>query len=147
MVIQKAKPIDTTLVEQRRNNDCGIAALAMLYSIPYEHAECLVLSAEKAVFDGTTIDHARSVGKAMGDPIRIWRRTKCNLPVLVSRLTGRPAVLIVPAKDHRVSGDWHALYWNGKHVFDPSPTGKYGKQGVKALKTLTECWVLQSDGR
>lgn len=139
------KKTDTRYVQQRLSNDCGMAALAMLYEIPYSTARELVLAAEPGIFDGTTIDHARSVGLAMADPARVWYCTPDNRDLLISRLAGRQAILVVPAKDFKVSGDYHALYWTGKYVLDPSPHGKYGRKGVKALKTFIEAWVLASE--
>jgi len=136
---------DTRYVQQRGTNDCGIAALAMLYEIPYHTSRDLVLAAETGIFDGTTIDHARVVGTAMADPCRVWYCTAANRDLLIERLRGRQAILVVPAKDFKVSGDYHALYWTGKYVLDPSPYGKYGRKGVKALKTFIEAWVLHSE--
>ena len=135
----------TKLIQQRQSNDCGIAALAMLFDTPYNLMRNLVLQAETGKFDGTTADHARSVGLAFGDPVRLWLCSDESRADIVSRLKGRPAVLVVPAKDHKESGDWHAVYWTGKEVLDPSPTGKYGRKGIKALKTFRECWVIESD--
>lgn len=139
------KQTDTDYIEQRYSNDCGIAALAMLYDMPYEVICRLVLKAERGQFDGTTIDHARFVGVQMNDPCRVWYSTPDTRPLLVGRLYGRQAILIVPAKDHRISGDWHALYWTGREVLDPSPVGKYGRKGIKALKVFVEAWVLSSE--
>lgn len=139
------KQTDTTYIQQRLSNDCGIAALAMLYNIPYSAASKLVRNAESGVFDGTTIDHARAVGLAMADPCRVWYCTPDNRAIVTEKLVGRQAILVVPAKDFKVSGDWHALYWTGKHVLDPSPYNKYGRKGAKALKTFIEAWVLESD--
>jgi hypothetical protein len=139
------KKTDTRLIEQKQSNDCGMAALAMLYEIPYSTARALVLQAEKGKFDGTTIDHARNVGEAMADPVKVWYCTDESRPDVALRLLGRQAILVVPAADHKVSGDWHALYWTGRYVLDPSPTGKYGRKGIKALKTFKEAWVLQSE--
>lgn len=136
---------DTAYVQQRTENDCGIAALAMLYQLPYETSRDLVLSAEKSTFDGTTIDHARTVGLVMSDPCKIWYCTSTNRELLVSRLLDRQAILVVPAKDHRYSGDYHALYWSGRHVLDPAPFNKYGKAGIRALKSFIEVWVRASD--
>lgn len=136
---------DTRCIEQRESNDCGMAALAMLYGIPYSAARALVLAAEEGVFDGTTIDHARSIGQAMADPVRVWYCHPANRDTLVRRLNDRPAILVVPSRDHKATGDWHALYWTGKYILDPSPTGKYGRKGLKALKVFIEAWVLASD--
>lgn len=137
------KKTDTRLIEQKQSNDCGIAALAMLYEIPYSTARVLVLEAEKGKFDGTTIDHARCVGEAMSDPCRIWYANPDNRDDLVTRLRDHQAILVVPAQDK--SGDFHAVYWTGRIVLDPSPHGKYGRKGIKALKTFIEAWVLQSE--
>ena len=141
----KKNKTDTRLVEQLQSNDCGMAALAMLYEMPYVVARSLVLKAEKGHFDGTTIDHARFVGVQMNDPCRVWHCTSQNRSLLCERLNGRQAILVVPSKDHNESGDWHAVYWTGKYILDPSPHCKYGRKGIKALKTFIEAWVLSSE--
>lgn len=132
-----------TYIEQRYSNDCGIAALAMLYRQPYERICRLVLKAEPGAFDGTRFDHARAVGKSLRSACGMWGANPDSRPEVIKRLKGRAAVLIVPAKDHRISGDWHAVYWTGKEILDPSPTGKYGRKGIKALKTFVEAWIIR----
>lgn len=133
---------DTRLIEQRFDNDCGIAALAMLVGISYEHSSDLVLKAGRKPFDGTTSDHARRLGRAVGQPLKVWYVSAKNRETVLQRLKKRPAVLVVPAQDYASSGDWHALYWTGSRVLDPSPVRKYGARGAKALKLLREVWVI-----
>lgn len=139
----KKKPIQP--VEQKQSNDCGIAALAMLFDSPYSLVRNLVLQSSQEPFDGTTDDMAVTVGALLGSPVLVQRVKAQNRDKVAQTLRGRSAVLIVPAQDHKVSGDWHAVYWTGYAVLDPSPTGKYGRRGIKALKTFTEVWLLESE--
>lgn len=133
----------TKLIQQKLSDDCGVAALAMLYDTSYTSMRKTIMSSRKG-WDGTTIDHARYAGALFSDPVRLWLVNADNRHQHTLNLKGRPAVLVVPAKDK--SGDWHAVYWDGRTLYDPSPQGKYGAKGVKALKTFIEAWVLESDG-
>ena len=110
------------MIKQRRSNDCGIASLANLFGVTYKEANALVRAEQKArdeKFDGTDIDHARAAGLALGE-------------------------LVVPAIGH--PKEFHALYWDGSRVHDPSGPGGYGAKGLKAFNKMRECWVLKSDG-
>ena len=134
---------ENKLIKQRRSNDCGIAALAMLFHCSYPAARKLVLEScriRNESFDGTTVHHAKLVAEAFGQGLR-WVRVKPGEATSVAgTLKGQPAVIVVPANDG--SADHHALYWDGYWIYDPAyPLKPYGRRGTKALKTMTEVWI------
>lgn len=130
------------LIQQRLKDDCGIAALAMLYDVPYQFVRNIILT-DRDTWDGTSEDHAKALGLILGDPLRVWRVTDANRKYLASDIRGRSCVLIVPANDK--SADLHAVYWTGYKLLDPAPQGKYGQRGIKALKTFKEVWIPESE--
>lgn len=134
-------------IKQRTTNDCGIASLANLFDVTYKAMNSLVRADQKKrreKFGGTDIDHARAAGLALGDPVRLWMVTDENRQIHRQKLKGRPAVLVVPAIGH--PAEFHALYWDGNKIHDPSGPGGYGAKGLKAFNKMREVWVLESDG-
>lgn len=145
------KETDTRFIKQRTSNDCGIASLAMLYQQPYSVIRKLILARHNKStlhnYIGTTADDAKYVGEALGDPAKRWIVVPRNKADLLHRLIDRRAVLRVPGKPPNPDNEGHAVYWDGKHCFDPNGPDhvQYARNGAKALETLTECWVLSSD--
>lgn len=140
----------TKWIKQRRSNDCGIVALAMLFDMSYTDMNKLVraqAAARDEPFDGTPHYYSRGVGHLLGDPVRVWLVGEGNRTECTQKLIGRPAVLVVPAKGF--PGEYHALYWDGKLIYDPmgiDPPWHYGRKGILAFKVYEEAWVLDSDG-
>lgn len=135
----------TELIEQKQSNDCGIAALAMLSGKPYTTVRRAVLSFNKGKFIGTDGVTAQKAMSSLGQGLRLRAVSAQNLESTRLYLKGRPAVLIVPENVHPASGEFHAVYWTGREVLDPSPNSKYGRKGLKALKVLVEYWELKTN--
>lgn len=128
---------------QKHSNDCGIAALAMLFGTSYTFMRRKVLEQAESrsePFDGTTSTYVHGVALKLGRRIIVQRVPDFPVQTLAQNVRGYPAVLVCPALDG--SEDFHAVYWDGKRVYDPSPGKRYGMAGAKALKSLHEVWIL-----
>lgn len=135
------KSVKANWIFQRHEDDCGIAALAMLFDTEYSYMRRKVLPIVKSragVFSGTSGDDAILVAAGMGLKLTVYAAEDFPVGVLAQSIQGHPAVLIVPARDG--SDDWHAVYWTGKYLLDPSPGRRYGISGKKALKTMHSIW-------
>lgn len=127
---------------QQHDNDCGIAALAMMFDHPYSDMHWLVTTQARCAgepFDGTYGKYAKRIGAFLGHTVRLQSVHPENRESITSALRGHPAILVVPANDG--SQDYHAVYWDGKTLFDPSPSCRYGMRGQKAFKVFTEAWI------
>lgn len=114
----------TSLIRQRFDNDCTLCCIAMATGLSWE----VVFSAALWVRLGyrpvkgtysalavcTALGHeAKSYVNPFGldaDGIRAW-------------VWGRRAILSVPSLNGH--DGWHDVYWDGAHVFDPSPKKTY----------------------
>lgn len=140
----------TKHIIQKNGSDCGIAALAMLFDTSYASMKRLVMaycSKHRHKFDGTTEDMDKAVALKMGAEIRVWYFTDDNRDELAYRLQGRRAILVVPAKGYPDGTELHAVYWDGRALFDPSPTQRYGKDGRLAFSKALRARVLTSEDR
>ena len=131
-------------IEQKYSNDCAIAALAMLVDLPYSDVRKTILETQspKKPFDGVTFSHAKR-----GMALYGLRLRRVDLEYCVDKylqLMNHPGVLMVPGRNTAYPNEWHAVYWDGRHVYDPSPTKKYGKNGKTAIKLATDVWQLTS---
>lgn len=110
----------TTLILQRGKFDCTIASMAMFLDTSYES---VVETAQRMLpqWDPST-PGSLSLIQAVCD--------RLGTPVVTSRyfVEGAPQILCV--QDNGPTGFHHAVYWNGRHVFDPSP-----------IDPMTEEWV------
>lgn len=129
-----------TCIEQKNSNDCAIAALAMLTDIPYSTVRktILKLHPKNSAFEGVEFALAYKAMKALGVKLRCVNLDKCLDKGLFCN--NQPGVLIVPCRDPSFRHGWHAVYWTGKRLYDPSPTKKYGKDGKTAIKLASDVW-------
>lgn len=134
-----------TPIDQRGSNDCGIAALAMLLGISYQEVHQAVLDTCVSPFNGMPYSLASASVQALGERLINTRVTPESRQDCAAALIGTPCVLVVPAKDPAPDGsqEWHAVFWSGGEVYDPSPHRKYGKRGIKVMKTFIEAWTLE----
>lgn len=138
----------TTPVTQRQDNDCGIAALAMMFGTKFSEMNAIVRSdfdRRRATFDGMTEKDFSRIITTMGDTMRQWCVGPKNRQAVIDRLQGRPAILIVPGRGYNPDEDAHALYWDGLRCYDPSPGGRYCPTGQTAFPALLRALVLDSD--
>lgn len=149
----KEPDLKNKLIPQRTSNDCGIAAIAMLTDTSWYAVNRItkgICRERKTRFDGMPSSLARDVVHRLGDELRVWACTADTRPSLHARINGRQAILVVPALGYPYGTEWHAVYWDGKTLFDPardrSGCPAFGWKGTKALKTMHEIWVLASDG-
>lgn len=134
-----------TPIYQRGSNDCGIAALAMLLGVSYVETHQAVLEACVSPFNGMPYSLASAAVQALGERLICTRVTPDTRLACTAALIGTPCVLVVPAKDPAPDGgqEWHAVFWSGHEVYDPSPHRKYGKRGIKVMRTFIEAWTLE----
>lgn len=140
------------LIPQRHGNDCGIAAIAMLTDTSYYAVNRItkgICRDRKERFDGMPSSLAREVVHRLGDDLRVQACTADTRTHLSDRLKARQAILVVPALGYPHGTEWHAVYWDGKTLFDPARDRHgcpaFGWKGTKALKTMHEIWTLASD--
>lgn len=128
-------------IKQKFDNDCGIAALAMLLNEPYTRVYRKMVSL--GFKDGTDYALATKYLTSVGRELKAYLEvTSGKRDGILEVMKSSRGILIVPAKDFKKNHSYHALYWDGKRVFDPSPIRPYGKCGVKAKKVFVEYWHL-----
>lgn len=141
------------VLKQRAGYDCGVACLAMLLGETYKEVrratDHYLKTARKQKLRDTGMDEDddRAVAKAFGKKLKVWYpgKTKARRKEIVKRLCGRPAILTVPALGYPPGTEFHAVYWDGKHVHDPDPTcpvSRFGKNGRRALARFINAVVL-----
>lgn len=118
-------------VIQRQDDDCGIAALAMLLQIPYSRVRKAAIALGHTVSNGCTTDDFKRISASLGASLKVWHIGPKNYAQTVGRLENKPAILIVPAIGS--PGDWHAVYWTGAVCLDPDPRRGYSLDGLDAL--------------
>lgn len=133
------------LINQRNMSDCAIAALAMLYEITYKACRALVLQDYTGRYSGLSYDQAQLLGKRLGEPLKVQYVTPKNRKAVIKSLSERRCVCIVRAHSSEDAAEYHAVYWTGRFLYDPSHTQKYGRSGEAALATLTEVWYINEE--
>jgi len=95
------------MIKQRQEYDCGVAALAMMLSLPYE--EILTHFNTDFSVEGLSVDELCKVIRYYGEKPFIHKTL---------HLTS-PGILFVPSYNHDASG--HFVYWAGPgKLYDPS---------------------------
>jgi len=113
------------IVKQRLKKDCGVAALAMATNVSYETAlAALPLAARIDIKNGKGLFHYNQLDGL--DKLGFYRNF--NRPVNVE-IGSTPAILSVPSGTKRSDG-LHSIYWDGKNVYDPSPSNKYNNNEI-----------------
>lgn len=133
------------LIHQRYDDDCGIAALAMLLEAPYETVYNMTRTLYPD-FNGMHFKMARVVCKHLGHSLAC-REVKPTLRwYWAEKFIDAPCVLICPEYGTSGMQDRHAVYWTGNKLLDPTPNNgkyrRYGKQGKKAWNTVHDVWFL-----
>lgn len=122
----------TTLIKQRTDIDCGVAALAMASGRDYDdvittigdaYDEDIGLQRVQEALKRLGFKNEFANGEPIGDIVCL-SRDWCITPAFFRRLIwGRRALVTVPSLNTK--GVWHMVYFDGSHVFDPSPKQTY----------------------
>lgn len=126
----------TTLIQQRTNNDCVLACIAMAAGKP---------SWEEAWSEGDLAEVVASKGISDYRPWlerhglmrdEHWREVYVHgdsQGTVKAMLWGRRAILSVYSLNH--NGGHHAVYWDGERILDPN-AGIQGKQAFRFLSSV-----------
>lgn len=119
------------LIQQRFTSDCAVACLAMFLGVDYEEIvkHC---TGYELVNNGLANAREAYIARMFKVELEFLDRTKLDRK--------KPAVLTVPSLNSE-TGATHALYWNGKRIFDPNQ----GRQG-KRTYTNQSAWEVVIDG-
>ncbi len=134
----------TKLILQKTQNDCGIAALAMLYNTTYTKMRGIIMTLSKLAgepFDGTPSHLAQCVALLSGNKLRVERIKHPTQENLRARYKHRPAVFVVPAKGYPKGTEYHAVYWDGYKIYDPSGPNGFHSDGRVVFRRLEEVWL------
>lgn len=102
-------------VQQRGRNDCGVAAMAMFGGYTYEQMSEVLIRR----YPQYTLGEATPLCVLLGALTEC-----CEFPVMTHYINAsRPALLCVTSPIDPMYG--HAVYWDGKRVWDPSPAGPH----------------------
>ncbi len=127
-------------IYQRRSDDCGIACTAMMLGVAYAKVKRAVDGYFKNVlkkeFDGIDFKDEKAIAAMFGETLRYTWVTRKNRKTIIAHLIGRRATLCVPGMGENPA-DWHALYWDGERVYDPTPNRGYASDGAYAFKVMT----------
>jgi len=120
------------LVRQRCLTDCGVCCLAMASGRPYEDVLAAIGDAydpEKGMrYTGDALKrlgfaYTFENGEAVGDIVVRRRGFEISPEYFRAMAWGRRALLSVPSLNRENA--WHMIYWDGRHVFDPSTARTY----------------------
>ena len=138
-------------IKQQDEFGCVIACLAMATGKTYKQVRNEVarywdFMHKDKLFDGmSSLDEALLLYKfgyksyTLNVSKRITRRR------LISLLDGTPAILSVPSLNYK--GKYHAVYWDGKKLHDPSTKKNYTKELAmkKFVSALCATKLVKSD--
>lgn len=108
----------TKLVTQKTGSDCVLAAIAMAVGKSYDEAwtaEDTDAVTECRGINDYTPWMARQGLQEYVDYKQVWTHDNATLSAM---LWGRRAILAVASLN--IDGGWHAVYWDGERLYDPS---------------------------
>lgn len=127
-----------TLVPQRDDDDCTLCCISMATGIPYERVlevASVTKRGYRAWEGGRGTMSALCVLAALGiDGMKSWMFPEGQeIAGVWPLLWARRAILAVPSLNGFKG--WHDVYWDGEHLFDPSPKQTYPDtlEGVRLL--------------
>lgn len=115
----------TTLIKQRTNSDCVLAAIAMAAGKDYDEL-WTTDDVTKVVKDGGVSDEEPYMERAGFKKGVTYKRVSpwdINQAHLKNFLWGRRALLSIHSLN--IPDGHHMVYWDGEEVFDPSPKDTY----------------------
>jgi hypothetical protein len=121
----------TALIPQRADDDCTLCCIAMATGIAYERVLEVALETRLGyrrhgvpgtasalqVLSALGVRHTRSMAFKMRDDDGLPAAPSAHV------LWGRRAIVSVPSLNGFKG--WHDVYWDGAHLFDPSPKETY----------------------
>lgn len=130
---------DYDRISQKAPNDCGVCCLAMLLEMKYWPVRRAVnwhyKNTRKCRFDGMSVEDDAAVAKRLGFKLTTHTIYPSVRAPMIKRLhSGLRAILTVPSVN--VKGEWHAVYWDGEQLFDPSQLNRYGASGDRAFMLM-----------
>jgi hypothetical protein len=133
-------------VKQRTRDDCMICCAAMATGLPYE---VVIMQARKSRLgyeEGIGTRTPLYLMSDLGFDVKHFHTSEDDPAFPVYNplwLWGRPAILSVPSQ----SGfeGWHTVYWDGRHLHDPSIKEPRYPDTLDDLTILSVCiWQAQS---
>lgn len=124
----------TILISQRSPSDCAFCCVAMALGISYEALEAKAGAAFMHLMNnGAGCDAAmeRALFSAIGlvrdadFTERHFGLSWCNYAHARGILWGRRAIITV--RSLNIEDGFHAVFWNGAELFDPSPKKRYAQ--------------------
>lgn len=115
----------TNLVIQKNNHDCVLASIAMAVGKSYEEAWTNT-DIDEVVKSGGVSDYIpwmEKQGLKEGKDFWIIIRSITEQDMTKVMLKWRPAILSVASLNH--DHGWHAVYWDGERMYDPSNKKRY----------------------
>lgn len=141
----------TKRIRQKQSSDCGVACLAMLLELPYKTVKEAAYALKRKQgysgrsFPGLSYNDDKELTAMFGECMKIWWVGKKSRKAVIKRLQGRKAILCVPGMNQRKPEELHAVYWDGDHLYDPTPGRGYIKDGAHAFSVMFYAAVLADE--
>lgn len=124
----------TTLIAQRTPHDCMICCIAMATGMRYETVMLAGLDTkafdpasgcrnEQKLLEELGFSNKYDNGESVGDFMSIHRDWSYTPEFFLRFAWGRPSILAVPSLNNE--NGWHAVYYSGRNLYDPSPKLTY----------------------
>lgn len=129
------------MIKQRNLKDCAICSLAMFLDLPYAEIKRDVIShhamQSERRFTGTTDETEMAILWKYGAKIKAYHQTELAMRTVrgkwvavkpkrinFKKVIGKKrAIISVPSLNFKDFG--HAIFWDGKKLYDPSNLKKY----------------------
>lgn len=134
------------LYKQKSPNDCAICCMAMLLEVSYNAVLKAARKHYKKMgmrYNGMDDKDERAVADALGKPIKVWHTlTRESKDRAIRQLEDNKVrgVLCVPSIN--TEGEYHAVFWDGTKLIDPSNKKKYAADGLAAFTRALYVTVL-----
>ncbi len=139
-------------VKQRLKTDCGIACLAMLCNVSYEHAKELI-DWRHGKYRGTTTKQLREAAWKIGynvrgtktDRLKVVRDPRAWKNIPTPAMTSDwwylvPDNSLVKVRQPERGSGWHWVVWRKQKIYDPARgvfhPSKYGRKPSSYLEFL-----------